>query len=652
MDWLSPITGLAAAAVAVPALVLLYFLRLKRREVVVSSTLLWRRAAEDLRVNAPLQRLKRNILLLLQLMALAAILTALAGPVLSLSAGPGQRYVILIDRSASMNATDAAPTRLAEARRQAREFVASLRDRGTWSLLGDADEAMVIAFGPDTRVLCNFTSDPVQLAAAIDAVEPTDGASRLADALAVAQAFASPPGDETKGRSAAAPAAVELFSDGRIADLDVADAPRGRVRYHRIGQASANVAVVTLEARRAYEQPDRLNVFVGLANYGDSPVECDLEVAIDDDIRAVRAVTLPPRDQARPGADPEPGRAAVAMEVAHPGAGMLRVRLVHDDPLPADNVAWQSVAAVRQLRVALVTPGNEPLLLALRACPVGRVDVLTPEEADSPGALPEGAYDLVVLDRAAPAALPRTNVLSFGPPPQASEVRSVGMLQKQAVVDWQDRHPILHFVNLENVFAGEAMRLDVPRDATVLAEFEQSPALVMVRREGRLLLVSAFDLLKSNWPFDAGFVMFCYNAVAYMAGETGELGVRAQAVGEPLMFQTVQPAARAEVAGPGLPAEPIVADATGLFRFGRTLRSGVYRITVADGPERRFAVNIADAAESRLEPAPDLAMAGQTVEAEASAPAPANRELWPLLVAAALVVVLVEWAVYAAKVRV
>ena len=85
MQWLTPITALYAAAFTVPLLVLLYFLKLKRTEQVVSSTLLWQRAIQDLQVNAPFQRLRRNILLLLQLLALIAALLTLAGPILSLN---------------------------------------------------------------------------------------------------------------------------------------------------------------------------------------------------------------------------------------------------------------------------------------------------------------------------------------------------------------------------------------------------------------------------------------------------------------------------------------------------------------------------------------------------------------------------------------
>ena len=50
MTWLTPILAGVAAAIAIPALLILYFLKLRRREVEISTTLLWKKAIEDLKL--------------------------------------------------------------------------------------------------------------------------------------------------------------------------------------------------------------------------------------------------------------------------------------------------------------------------------------------------------------------------------------------------------------------------------------------------------------------------------------------------------------------------------------------------------------------------------------------------------------------------
>src|SRR5213083_1125330 len=101
MSWLptflNPWSAALATAIVIPSLLVLYFLKLRRREMAVSSTLLWKKAVQDLQVNAPFQRLRRNLLLLL---------LALSRPVTHFTPGAGKIAVILIDRSASMGARD------------------------------------------------------------------------------------------------------------------------------------------------------------------------------------------------------------------------------------------------------------------------------------------------------------------------------------------------------------------------------------------------------------------------------------------------------------------------------------------------------------------------------------------------------------------
>src|SRR6516165_1104434 len=149
-EFFSPL-GLAAwfALAGVPVgIIALYFLKLRRRPVRVPSTILWRRSLEDLHVNSLFQRLRRNLLLFLQLLAVALAMLALAGPRTKGSGAAGQRYVLLIDNSASMLATDAEPSRLGQAKEAAKKIV---RD------MGSDDLAMVITFADKAAVVSNYT---------------------------------------------------------------------------------------------------------------------------------------------------------------------------------------------------------------------------------------------------------------------------------------------------------------------------------------------------------------------------------------------------------------------------------------------------------------------------------------------------------------
>src|SRR5215470_3033870 len=92
----SPLGGMAWAVLAgIPVgIIALYFLKLRRRPVQVPSTLLWRKSLEDLHVNSLFQRLRRNLLLFLQLLAVALAMLALAGPRIKGTGGGGQRFVL------------------------------------------------------------------------------------------------------------------------------------------------------------------------------------------------------------------------------------------------------------------------------------------------------------------------------------------------------------------------------------------------------------------------------------------------------------------------------------------------------------------------------------------------------------------------------
>ena len=62
-----------------PIIVLLYFLKLKRKPLQVPSTFLWKKSIEDVHVNTLFQWLRQNILLVLQVLAVLFLIYSVLG---------------------------------------------------------------------------------------------------------------------------------------------------------------------------------------------------------------------------------------------------------------------------------------------------------------------------------------------------------------------------------------------------------------------------------------------------------------------------------------------------------------------------------------------------------------------------------------------
>src|SRR4028119_1911189 len=131
MNFLSPQNSVFALLLG--AILLLYILRMKRRERTISSTMLWQTALRDLQANAPWQKLRSSLLMWLQLAFVALAVLALVRPAIKVLASGGQTVAIVLDSSASMQASDASPSRFERARGEANRLISALSsgDSGT-----------------------------------------------------------------------------------------------------------------------------------------------------------------------------------------------------------------------------------------------------------------------------------------------------------------------------------------------------------------------------------------------------------------------------------------------------------------------------------------------------------------------------------------
>jgi hypothetical protein len=150
MGFLAPVAF--ALAALLPVIIAMYLLKLRRTEQVISSIYLWRRLVRDVEANAPWQRLRRNLLLFLQLLFLAALILALARPFRWAQGATGQAAILILDTSASMAASDVEPNRLEAAKTQARQLLDGLPDDARVTVITASDGAQVlVASRPPAR---------------------------------------------------------------------------------------------------------------------------------------------------------------------------------------------------------------------------------------------------------------------------------------------------------------------------------------------------------------------------------------------------------------------------------------------------------------------------------------------------------------------
>lgn len=638
MTWATPLLAGIAAAIAIPTLIILYFLKLRRRNVEVSSTLLWKKAIQDLQANAPFQKLRRNLLLFLQLLVLAAILLAIAQPQIKGETLQGQRHIILIDRSASMSATDGAEsgrTRLEEAKAQAIAIVDSLKDAGMF-LGGVPDEAMLIAFSTTAEVRQQFTSDKAVLRAAIGAIDATDAPSLLDEAMRLARAHAprrrlteadSSTDMEIEGLYGGVGSTIHLFSDGALPDIDrVQPANTDTIVYHAIGQPdAANAGITSVRAQREYERPEELSIFVALESTGRTPRSVDVQLSLaDSDVLGIKRIELPaasrtieevitpdvapagegPSDS---GGDPTDARAPIIIERWQPSssgvvfnltrseAGMFSVRLLPvpapegspqtpRDVLPVDDVAWLAVPPARQLAVAIVTSGNL-FLRGLEGLPLARLETYPPAAWTALPSASREAFDVVILDRWLPdGPLPPGRFLVLGAVPTTDTgIVDLGRTAGSTgvILDWRRDHPILRDLGLDAVEIARPRLTDLIEDAPtrLLAEGDFGPAMLEFSKDQTRAIIIPFDPVASTWPFDVSWVVFLAAAVDYLGHDAGSsLASRQVQPGAVLADRLPPGATDVEVLLPGDRTVSVQPASDGRVVYGPIPRTGIYAL--------------------------------------------------------------------------
>jgi hypothetical protein len=676
----------------VPLVVAMYLLKLRRNEAVVPSTLLWHRLVADVEANAPWQRLRRSLLLILQLLLVIALALLAARPFLERPAGLARDIVLIVDASASMGATDVTPNRLEAAKTAAIE---ALRDLPT------GGKVSVIAAGRTARIVATGSTDLGRIRQAIASIQVTATNGDLGDALTLASALAARSGD----------AEILVATDAALANVPTrrVEAP---VRVIQVGRERKNQAIVALAIRTA---PSGLtkSAFISVANLDIEAASRRIEVYGDGVLLEARNVRMDPQQRADVVIDDITQQNTRRVDV-------IEVRLVSQaegsgvppDQLAADDRAWAVVPSDELRQILLVSDGDPYLETALSYLPNTELYGRAPKDYETTTGLDE--FELIIFEGFLPRALPDTAVLAIAPPRSGPLGEVGGTLVNPAIGSVNPDEPILRYVDLSTTHIGEAKKLALPGWArTVIPGPAGAPLLYAGELAGQRAAVLAFEPRRSDLPLQVAFPILLANLTGELLGGSGA-PPESVTPGSPVTLPVPVGAAGVRVTMPDGVTVDLVPGTVGgtAVTFSRTELLGVYSASPIDAPTAsgspdssgslapspstrtgpspsrtpipaapgapiRFAVDLFDVAESNIAPGSVnalVALGGATPTAEPSGSAsptdatssatpqpagspaaaavapvdrpPARDELWAPILLLVLLFLCVEWAVY------
>ena len=366
-----------AWALAAPAVILvLYLLRRRFLPRQVPSVFLWRRSVRDYAANRPFQKLMKNLLLPLQIMAALTLALVLMRP--AVTGGTAGRTVLIFDVSGSMQAETAGRSRIDLAKDEALRLIRSLPPE---------EEITVLAAGKEAERLV-LAADREEAEKAVASVTCGRDSADLDRALSLADAVARDGGNN-------AGADVVVYSDAFRRDQVKIRGEAFTLSIINCGAGEENRAVYSLEAADG-------QAFARIANYG---ADCSVTLVCEAD-----GVLCGAKETEIPAGE----TAGVSFSIPET-AKRVRVTLRERDALTADNAAETPVKQAAVRRIA-VTSDSVFLESALRVRP--DLTVLRTEET----ALASTEADLFILG-SSPLILTRTlpeegwdpSATAFGP---------------------------------------------------------------------------------------------------------------------------------------------------------------------------------------------------------------------------------------------
>lgn len=627
---LTTLLGIFGAVAA--AAVLFYILKLRRRPVSVPFSPIWQRVLQDKQATNWFSRLKRLLSLLLQLLLLALLVFALGDPRLSDTWFEGRNMVVLVDTSASMQATDV--TQAADAPAITRLDFGKSRLSELVEGLSGTDRMLIAEMGAAPRALSNMTGDIAELKRAIEQLRPKDTRADFERGVRFAL-------DSLQGlpRSEIIVLSDGAIMQGQVTAKRLTDSELGetKLRFVPIGEGGDNIAITQFSVRRYPLDKSRYEVLLEVTNTDDQPAEVELTLLGDGETVDVTRLALGPNERL-PRFYTDLSGASRTLEA--------KVQLIGSSPdiLAADNHAYALMPERRRIKILVVSEGNTYLQAALLLDEYLELTLVGPDDP-----LPEQAFDVTIVDGLEAELADSHGARIYLNPPEGNPLEFRRDIENFGFDTWDKKSPFVRWMAMGNIQALRGHAFKPAKGDKVVGASELGPILVSGKRDGARFLALGFDPRDSDFVLRVGWPLFLLNAINTFASEDTSY-ISSYRTGEVWHVPVASGLDSVDLKTPDGRVESVpVRNGSAVF-FGE--QAGFYEVRSQDEAVTAFAANLSDLSESQLTPSDSLTLGETKASAVEGFSSGLRLEIWLYLILAAVVLSALEWFSYHRRVTV
>ncbi|WP_432409521.1 vWA domain-containing protein [Wukongibacter sp. M2B1] len=446
-------------------IVIMYLLKKRHQDFEISSTFLWQRAVADIEANAPWQRLRKNILLMLQLLAFAMLVFFLVKPYLISSTFDVDNLIVVLDKSLSMGTLEDNKSRFEKSKDDIEDIIENLKSNGTLTL---------IAMGSVPDVIINKSGDKAVLSRKLKDIKITNEADDPEDTLSLIKAMTK---DMDNYR-------VIFYTDKDI-DMDNA-------MVKNIWSSQNNVLIESLSCKKVN---DSISALVQVKSYGNTTIKTDLIMYSENEIYDVREIELKPNVSKK-----------IFVE-GMPISNIVKAELDIEDSLRADNIRYNVVRSNQLQKVLFTTSGN--IFLEKAIALNENIELYKTNEAlgDVSG------YDLYIYDGLFPKEFPKDgNIFILNPNSLEGVIDIEGSMNQGNISFAED--DLLKYVNFD-ISMSKVKALSQPSWSKPFIFSNDKTIALKGEKENQKFVILGFDIHDTDFPLKYDFPIFIQNVLDY-----------------------------------------------------------------------------------------------------------------------------------------